>query len=77
MANELDGARASKYTDGPNECGYWTAGIDMPYVNWRGEQDWHINAIEFHNKDRAVAEGRRDAVIALLTLAGAQDDRQI
>lgn len=58
--------RAAKYTDGPNQDGYYTAGIDAAYVNFRREQDWHSHAIEFHHKDKATAEARRDAVMTAL-----------
>lgn len=58
----MSGWRKGKYTDGPNECGYFTAGIDATIPDIFGKQDWHLHAIEFHSKDRNEAERRRDFV---------------
>jgi len=54
---------AAQYTDGPNADGYYSAGIDIPMVRY-GKPDMHGHAIEFHSKDKATAEARRDAVLA-------------
>jgi len=64
---KLNGAeiRKSKYTDGPNSSEYFTAGIDIA-IDRYGKPDWHYHAIEFHSKDKAEAEMRRDIVLAAL-----------
>jgi len=54
--------RASEHTEGPNADGYFTAGIDIPIP---GSSEWHDNAIEFHHKDKVVAEARRNAILML------------
>lgn len=58
--------QASKYTDGPSESGYFTAGIDTACKDIFGKPDWHFHAIEFHSKDKAEAERRRDLVLAMI-----------
>lgn len=55
--------RKSDYTEGPNECGYYTAGIDTPQLDIFGKPDWHGHAIQFHHKDKAEAERRRDLAL--------------
>lgn len=62
---QIAGWQPSKYTDGPNESGYFTAGIDIPMEKY-DKPDTHSHAIEFHAKDRTTAEARRDLVIAAL-----------
>lgn len=64
----IDGAsiQPSKYIDGPNDCEYFTAGIDIACTDIFGKPDWHFHAIEFHDKDKSVAERRRDIVLAAL-----------
>ena len=52
---------ASKYTEGPNSDGYYTAGIDISNAFPDGRT--HFSAIEFHAKDKATAEARRDLVL--------------
>lgn len=58
--------RKGQYIDGPNQCGYYTAGIDAPIKSALGKPDWHLHAIEFHDKDKSVAKSRRDLVLGLL-----------
>lgn len=50
-------------TFGPNGSGYYTASIDILDTFDNGTRAHH-NAIEFHSKDKAIAESRRDAVLA-------------
>jgi hypothetical protein len=61
--------RAAKHTHGPNKDGFYSAGIDTPYFDGHGQQQWHLHAIEFHSETKAEAEGRRDLVMALLVEA--------
>jgi hypothetical protein len=62
-ANEAKSWRASEDTDGPNDSGYYTTGIDAPMADIFGQLDWHIHAIQFHDKDKATAEERRNLVL--------------
>lgn len=57
---------AARYTDGPNADGYYSAGIDIPRADRFGRSDVHAHAIEFHSKDKATAELRRDTVLLAL-----------
>jgi hypothetical protein len=41
----------------------WTAGIDA-MRRYDGRDQWHLSAIEFHDKDRAAAERLRDQCLA-------------
>lgn len=66
----MDKYRRGEFTDGPNDCGYFTAGIDAVIPDTFGQPDWHGNAIEFHDKHRNEAERRRDEVFALLQREG-------
>ncbi len=66
-------ARAAKYTDGPNGDGYYTAGIDMACSDIFGKPDWHLHAIEFHSKDKAEAESRRDTFLAVLAFVNGEN----
>jgi hypothetical protein len=67
LENETPKWRKGKYTDGPNECGYYTAGIDASMLDIHNTLDWHLHAIEFHSRDKDMAERRRDLVFKLLT----------
>lgn len=60
----MEGARPSAYTEGPNDSGYFTAGIDLP----ASDNQFHDHAIEFHSKHKAEAERRRDFVLAAILL---------
>jgi hypothetical protein len=57
--------RNSGPAEGPNECGYFTAGIDVPTTDIFGRPTWHYHAIEFHSKDKEEAERRRDVALDL------------
>lgn len=65
MADEY---RIGRYTDGPNGSGYFTAGIDARLPDKYGKERWHYHAIEFHSKDKTVAECRRNVFFAALRL---------
>lgn len=56
------GWRKSKYTDGPNDSGTFSAGIDSVIADTFGKPDWHLHAIEFHSKNIAESERWRDFV---------------
>ena len=56
-------------SDGPaiqhRDSKTWTAGIDVFRNYDRGAgPEWHLNAIEFHHKDRHAAEALRNAFLA-------------
>lgn len=53
---------ASHDVDGPNDSGYYSAGIDLPLPN--GEI--HSHAIEVHDQDKDVAITRRNLLLRLL-----------
>lgn len=55
-------------TSGPNDSNYYTAGIDILDAFDNGSRA-HYSAIEFHSKDRAEAEARRDLVLRTLIAA--------
>jgi len=57
----------SKYVDGPNDDGYFSAGIDIPLGDHGFGPKMHDHAIEFHCKDHAEAVRRRDIVMRALT----------
>lgn len=52
--------RASRHVLGPNDSGYYTAGIDV----YRDDRImWHDHAIQIHDKDRGMALARRDVAM--------------
>lgn len=55
--------RNSEFIEGPNKCGYYTAGIDIQIFKY-DKLDWHLNAIEFHDKSKEMVEYRRNLVMA-------------
>lgn len=54
--------RKSGEAEGPNVCGTFTAGIDAVIADTFGQPDWHLNAIEFHSKNKEESERWRDFV---------------
>jgi hypothetical protein len=64
-------------TSGPNESGYYSAGIDIVVRENPGPGDdgWHHSAMEFHSKDKAQAEGWRDIVFSTISLTAAPELR--
>lgn len=60
--------RASPYTEGPNDSGTYTAGIDMQFQRYPGygTAEWWLSRMEFHAKSASEAEYLRDAVLQKL-----------
>lgn len=58
--------RKARYTDGPNDSGYYSAGIDIQLPDEFHHEVWHCHAIEFHSKIQEVAETRRDIAFDVL-----------